>query len=768
MSSLASTRVRAHVEGIVQGVGFRPFVHRLAREQGLSGWVRNDARGVLLEVEGEAGEVQRFLGRLAQEPPALAMIERVRAEPRSPMGQAGFQILPSRRAGEAAAPVSPDVAPCRECLAELFDPADRRYRYPFINCTNCGPRFTIVRGVPYDRARTTMASFAMCAACLGEYEDPTSRRFHAQPNACPACGPSLSLIDRSGRSLAVEQPLATATAALLGGWILALKGVGGYHLACRADDEAAASELRRRKGRDCKPFAVMARDVAALGGLVHLTPLGEGLLLGRERPILLARRRSGARIADSVAPRSPELGVMLPSSPLHHLLLADVGTTLVMTSGNLSDEPTVHRDGDALDRLARVADLTLVHDRPIHARADDSVLASLSRGSGRPLMLRRSRGYAPVSLALPGAGAVRPLLACGAELKSAFCLAKGRRAWVGPHVGDLKNWETLRSFRAGIAHFEELFSVRPQLIAHDLHPDYLSTAYALQREEVELLAVQHHHAHLAACLAEHGERGPAIGAIYDGAGLGSDGSIWGGELLVGDLRGAERAGHLVPVRLPGGDAAAREPWRMACAWLLAAFGRELPPPRRIADRIGRKRWAQVTELAHSGTSSPLTTSVGRLFDAVAAMCGIATAVREEGRAAMELEWAAAGDERGAYPLPIVEGEALQLDARETVRAILADLRAGASTATVSARFHNGLSDATAAAVSLLAQRCGVGTAVLAGGVFQNRLLLERTAAGLTSAGLRVLVPMQLPPNDGAIAYGQAAVAAMTAARRDRD
>jgi hydrogenase maturation protein HypF len=765
MSSLAPTRVRARVEGIVQGVGFRPFVHRLAREEGLSGWVRNDARGVLLEVEGEAVEVERFLGRLAQEPPSLAMIERVRAEPRSPIGRAGFQILPSLGAGEPAALVSPDVAPCHECLAELFDPVDRRYRYPFINCTNCGPRFTIVRGVPYDRGRTTMAGFTMCATCLREYEDPASRRFHAQPNACPTCGPSLSLIDRSGRSLVCEQPLDAATAALLAGQILALKGVGGYHLACRADDEQAASELRRRKGREHKSFALMAGSLAALRGLVHLTALEEELLGARERPILLARRRSGAQVADSVAPRSPELGVMLPSSPLHHLLLADVATTLVMTSGNLSDEPTIHRDGEAQERLVGVADLTLAHDRPIHTRADDSVLASRSCGSGRPLMFRRSRGYAPVGLALPGA---RPLLACGAELKSTFCLAKGGRAWVGPHVGDLKNWETLRSFRAGIAHFEELFSVRPELIAHDLHPDYLSTAYALQRDGVDLLAVQHHHAHLAACLAEHGEHGPAIGAIYDGAGLGSDGAIWGGELLVGDLRAVERAGHLVPVRLPGGDAAAREPWRMACAWLLAAFERELPPPRRIAGSIGRKRWQQVTELACSGTSSPITTSMGRLFDAVAALCGIATAVREEGRAAMELEWAAARDEHGAYPLPIVEAETLQLDARETVRAILADLGAGAGIATVSARFHNGLSDATAAAVSLLAERRGVETAVLAGGVFQNRLLLRRTAESLASAGLRVLLPHQLPPNDGAIAYGQAAVAAMTVAGHERD
>jgi hydrogenase maturation protein HypF len=757
MSAAAPERVRARVEGIVQGVGFRPFVHRLAREHALTGWVRNDARGVLLEVEGKKEEVERFLARLADEPPPLARVEWVRAEPRRATGEGGFQILASQRAGEHAALVSPDVAPCRDCLSEMFDPGDRRYLYPFINCTNCGPRFTIVRGVPYDRSRTTMASFAMCAACQSEYEDPSSRRFHAQPNACAACGPSLSLIDGAGRVLAAENPLAAATAALHAGGILAVKGVGGYHLACRADDELAVSELRRRKRREEKPFALMAMDLAAVRRLVHVSPLEEDLLDARERPIVLARRRPGACVADSVAPRSPDLGVMLPSTPLHHLLLADAATTLVMTSGNLCDEPIAHVDEEALERLAGVADLMLVHDRPIHMRADDSVLASLGSGSRRPLLLRRSRGYAPASLAL--AHPVAPLLACGGELKSTFCLAKDSRAWVGPHIGDLKNWETLRSFRAGIAHFERLFAVRPEVLAHDLHPDYLSTAYALQREGVKLVAVQHHHAHLAACLAEHGERGPAIGAIYDGAGLGSDGAIWGGELLVGDLRCAVRAGQLQPVRLPGGDAAVREPWRMACAWLLAAFEDEMPPPGRIAGRIERERWEQVTELARSGLSSPTTTSMGRLFDAVAALCGIRMTVREEGRAAMELEWAAAPDETGAYPLPVVEAGLLRLDARETVRAILADLRAGASTAAVSARFHNAVSDATAAAVSLLARRCDVGIAVLSGGVFQNRLLLRRTADSLARAGLRVLIPERLPPNDGAIAYGQAAVAA---------
>ncbi|HYM67393.1 MAG TPA: carbamoyltransferase HypF, partial [Patescibacteria group bacterium] len=629
--------------------------------------------------------------------------------------------------------------------------------YPFINCTNCGPRFTIVRGVPYDRPRTTMAAFEMCAACRAEYEDPASRRFHAQPNACPACGPALRLTDHSGDELAGEDALAAAVAGLLAGRIVAVKGLGGYHLACRADDERAVAELRRRKRREEKPFALMALDLAALDGLVALTDAERELVSGRERPIVVARRRPGAPVATTVAPGSPDLGVMLPSTPLHHLLLADTGATLVMTSGNLGDEPIAYEDDDAVRRLGSIADMLLVHDRPIHVRADDSVVRSLAVGASSPLMLRRARGHVPESLPLPLP--TRPLLACGAELKSTFCLAKGSRAWVGHHIGDLKNWETLRSFRDGIAHFEGLFAVEPEVVAHDLHPDYLSTGYALQRDGVELVAVQHHHAHLAAVLAEHGERGPAIGAIYDGSGFGDDGTVWGGELLAGGLEHVERVGHLHPVRLPGGDAAAREPWRMACAWLIAALEGEAPMPPTIAGRVPQARWEQVAEMARRGTASPVTTSAGRLFDAVAALCGVRTTVREEGRAAMELEAVAAPREQGAYPLPLVDGDVLELDARETVRATLRDLAAGVPPALVSARFHNALADATARAVSQLAERRGVQIAVLSGGVFQNRLLLERCANALADSGLRVLIPRRLPPNDGAIAYGQAAVTA---------
>ncbi len=770
MKTIARTRLRARVEGVVQGVGFRPFVHRLARQHMLSGWVRNDARGVLLEVEGEAEAVERFLARLSGEPPPLAVVERVRAERLEPAGADGFRILPSRAAaepegadapGELAALVSADVAPCEDCLAELFDPGDRRHRYPFVNCTNCGPRFTIVRGVPYDRARTTMSAFDMCAACSAEYENPASRRFHAQPNACPVCGPTLRLVERSDRMLTGEDALAGAVAALLDGRIVAVKGVGGYHLACLADDERAVAQLRARKRREEKPFALMAAHLAAASALVELTPAERELMSGPERPIVIARRRDGVTVAKAVAPGSPDLGVMLASTPLHHLLLADAHTTLVMTSGNASDEPIAYRDEEALAGLSAIADAMLVHDRPIHMRVDDSIVRALDADVGRPLMLRRSRGYAPRSLALPLNA--RPMLACGAELKSTFCVASGSRAWVSQHIGDLRNWETLRSFREGIDHFQALFAVEPEVVAHDLHPDYLSTGYALAREGVELVAVQHHHAHLAAVLAEHGERGRAIGAIYDGSGLGSDGTVWGGELLLGDLTHAERIGHLHPVRLPGGDAAVREPWRMACAWLLAAFDGEAPLPASMVGRVDSERWEQVAEIARRGTSSPMTSSVGRLFDAVAALCGIRMTARDEGRAAIELEAAATcapASGRSAYPLPVLEDrQMLQLDARDTVRAIVEDLAAGTSPAAVSSRFHNGLADATARALSLLAQREGVGTVVLSGGVFQNRLLLERCTTRLADADLRVLIPRELPPNDGAISYGQAAVAA---------
>ncbi len=768
-------RARARVDGTVQGVGFRPYVYRLAGELRLGGWVRNDEQGVELEVEGAREAVEAFLERLPAEAPPMAIVERVSAEPRDPHEEHGFVIAPSANAGAPDAMVAPDIATCADCRAELRDPADRRYRYPFVNCTNCGPRFTIVRGVPYDRPRTTMAGFRMCATCLAEYEDPADRRFHAQPNACPVCGPRVRLLEVGGREISEDgradvggagevgagDAVARAARLLAAGAIVAVKGLGGYHLACRADDVAAVNALRARKHREERPFALMVADLAAAHRLAHIDEHEAALLEDLARPIVLVARRADAPVAEGVAPRAPDLGLMLAYTPLHHLLLDDLGgsVALVMTSGNASDEPIAYEDADARERLSAITDAFLVHDRPIHIRTDDSVARVLHSGHHRQVLpLRRSRGFVPGALRLP-LEARRPVLACGAELKSTFCVARARHAWVSHHIGDLRNWETLRSFREGVAHFEELFAVAPKIVAHDLHPDYLLSAYALERAGVELLGVQHHHAHLAAVLAEHGESGPAVGAIYDGSGYGSDATVWGGELLVGDLERFERVGHLRPAGLPGADRAVREPWRMACAWLAQATGDPQPAiPVDLLDRVDAERWAAVAGIAEQGVAAPITTSMGRLCDAVAAICGVRSVVTYEGQAAIELEALAHPSEPGTYEIPYTEG---QLDPRPAILGLVADLDAGASTAIVSARFHRGLGAATVRACVEVAAEAGLSLAVLAGGVFQNRLLLESVCAGLQSAGLRVLTPERLPPNDGAISYGQAAIAAAT-------
>lgn len=762
----AHRRVRLRVEGVVQGVGFRPYVHRLAGGLGLGGWVLNDARGVLAEVEGPADAVARFLARLPAEAPPLAAVERVACEERAVRGERAFAIRPSPGGAEPNAPISADGATCAACLAELLDPADRRHRYPFITCTDCGPRFTIVEGIPYDRARTTMAAFPMCAACRAEYEDPANRRFHAEPIACPDCGPVARLVDPAGAAVAGNgDAVATAAAALLAGRIVAVKGLGGYHLACRADDVRTVARLRARKHREDKPFALMVRDARAARALVVLGAEDERLLRSSAAPIVLAPRRDGVRVAPAVAPGSGDLGVMLPATPLHHLLVRDAGlAALVMTSGNLSDEPIAYEDADARTRLAGIADLLLVHDRPIAVRVDDSVVRVMPPRPPRPpLLLRRARGHVPRSVPLP-VPAAHPILGCGAELKCTFCLAKGDRAWMSHHLGDLRTWEVLRAYRAGVAHFETVFAAAPRTVVHDLHPDYLSTAYAQERagdDGIAVLAVQHHHAHFAACLAEHGwaPDGRAVGAILDGAGLGDDGTIWGGELLVGDTRGSVRAGHLHPVPLPGGDRAAAEPWRMACAWLGAADIEDVPPTLRRA--VPASRWAAVAALARSGRA-PVTTSAGRLFDAIAAIAGLRAVTTYEGQAAMELE-AAAAAYAGAvrpYPLDIVDGAGpLVLDARVTVAAAARDAAATAAPGTIAARFHGALAGACARGCAAAAEAHGLDTVVLSGGVWQNRLLLTAARHQLEARGLRVLVPERLPPNDGGIAYGQVAVAA---------
>jgi len=761
-------RMRARVEGTVQGVGFRPFVYRLAEELGLAGFVLNDAHGVLVEVEGSVEAVAEFMSRLAVEAPPLAVVEQVVWEGREPTGGSGFTIRPSPRGGAPDAAVTPDTATCADCLAELFDPADRRYLYPFINCTNCGPRFTIVRGIPYDRPFTTMSGFTMCARCQAEYDDPGDRRFHAQPNACPQCGPRLSLLGSAASGLdAADDALGAAAAALLRGQIVAVKGIGGFHLACLARDEDAVARLRARKHREDKPFALMAGDVASARGLVRLEADAVELLRSPARPIVLAPRLAGAAVAASVAPDSLELGVMLPYSPLHHLLLADVGEPVVLTSGNVSDEPIAYDDEDALARLGGIADLFLVHDRPIETRTDDSVLRVWgTRSTGqtpRVAVLRRSRGYVPTSLELSG-GTPRPLLAAGAELKSTFCVAKGARAWVSHHIGDLSNYETLCSYTDGIAHFERLFSLTPEVVAHDLHPDYLSTRYALEREDVELIGVQHHHAHLAACLGEHDEPGPAVGAIFDGSGYGSDGTVWGGELLVGDATGFSRVGSLRSIGLPGGDRAVRQPWRMACAWLSSALACDEPAiPPALVGVVDVRAWRQVAAMLRTGLRAPQTTSMGRLFDAVAALCGLRASVNYEGQAAIALEAACDPASGGAYPLNVARADGgdamLVLDPRPTVAAVAADVAAGVPVGVVASRFHAAVARATVDACAEVAGALGLEVVVLSGGVFQNRRLLESVTEGLGRAGLRVLIPERLPANDGGIAFGQAVVAA---------
>jgi hydrogenase maturation protein HypF len=763
MSVVTRRRVRARVQGTVQGVGFRPYVHRLAGEIGLAGYVLNDARGVLLEVEGDSPAVDRFLARLRPEAPPLAVVEQVTLDERVPQGPGPFTIRPSPRNERADAPVTPDSATCGDCLRELLDPADRRHRYPFINCTNCGPRFTIVRAIPYDRRLTTMAGFQMCQDCRAEYDDPANRRFHAQPNACARCGPSVRLVSGSAPDAPLafgDDGLREAAGALRAGRIVAVKGIGGFHLACRADDDRAVAALRARKHREDKPFALMVESVEAAETLAVLSDLERELLRGPQRPIVLASRRARAPVARSVAPEAPELGLMLPYTPLHHLLIADAAAgALVMTSGNASDEPIAFGDDDAVARLSGIADLLLLHDRPIQTRTDDSVLRVVAAPERRPLFLRRSRGYVPAGIALPG-GASRPLLACGAELKNTFCVAKGARAWVGHHIGDLENYETLVSFTEGIEHFQRLFATAPEAVAHDLHPEYLSTKWALAREDVRLVGVQHHHAHLAACLAEHREPGPAIGAIFDGTGYGVDGTVWGGELLVGDTASFERAGHLLGVRLPGGQRAIREPWRMACSWLGSLSGESPRIPEPLRGRVAEQTWKQVWRLSRGGPNSPVTTSVGRLFDAVAALCGVRACVNYEGQAAIELEAACDPGQHGSYPIAVAEnGGRLVIDPRETIDAVRSDVDAGVLTAVVASRFHAAIAAATVRACSALAQARGVDAVVLGGGVFQNRRLLEATAAGLRSNRLRVLVAQLLPTGDGGISYGQAAVAA---------
>jgi hydrogenase maturation protein HypF len=757
------------VRGIVQGVGFRPYVYALARGHGLSGTVRNDAEGVRIEVEGAPENLERFVRALEEDPPPLAMVESVDWQPLATLGGREFCIEESREGLRRQTLLSPDVATCDDCLAEVLDPADKRYRYPFTNCTNCGPRFTITRTVPYDRATTTMSGFTMCPDCLREYEDPADRRFHAQPNACPACGPRLRLLDKFGHLLHAkpDDPILRTARMLRGRAIVAIKGLGGYHLACDPFDERAVRTLRARKVRQDKPFALMACDLAQVHEICQVSPGEEALLTSPARPIVLLERRENTGVAEGVAPRQSTLGVMLAYTPLHHLLLRDAGIPLVMTSGNTSDEPIAYRDEEALDQLCEIADYFLIHDRMIHMRCDDSVVRTARE---IPYPIRRSRGYTPAPLRL-AADFRRHTLACGGELKNTFCLARGRHAFMSHHIGDMENYETLRSFREGIEHYSRLFDVSPELVAYDLHPEYLSTKYARELEETGLPAagVQHHHAHVASCLADN-ER-PAeervIGVALDGTGYGTDGAVWGGEFFEGSLkRGFTRLAHLDYAPLPGGSAAIRQPWRMALAQLISVYGEEdtMKLPLAAVQQAGERSVMLIARLVERKLNTPPTSSAGRLFDAVAALTGVPGTERTtyEGQAAVELELAACGPASRGYPFLLrPKDQGWIVETGEIIHEVVEDLMAGRATGEISSRFHRTMAEVVAAGCEKIRGAGGTTAVALSGGTFQNMLLLRQVIKLLEGKGFQVYRHRRVPANDGGLALGQAILADMT-------
>jgi len=750
---------RLRIRGTVQGVGFRPWVHRVASEEGLTGSVRNDAAGVVVELFGPRVAVERVRSRLECERPAAARVREIREERIPGPGPRSFAILASAGDAERRVSIPPDLGLCDACLHEIREPGDRRHLYPFTNCTDCGPRFTIATDVPYDRRTTTMSAFAMCADCRREYEDPADRRFHAEPIACPACGPRVAWLDADGRPIEVEDPIDAAAAALRDGGIVAVRGLGGFHLACDATASEALKRLRERKRREAKPFAVMVADLDAARRLARVGEEEARLLESPESPIvLLAARPDGDALAAEVAPGLSLVGVMLAYTPLHQLLLAAVGRPLVMTSANLADEPIAVSNAEALARLRGIADAFLVHDREIANRCDDSIARVIC---GAPVVLRRARGWVPRPISVP-APFPEPVLACGAQQRNAVCLGVGDLAFPGPHVGDLETPEAFDAFREGIERLERFVGVRAEVLAYDLHPDYLSTRYARERRARRRIAVQHHHAHVASALAEHGSRGPALGLAWDGTGFAPDGSAWGGELLRVEGAACERLGTFRPVALAGGERAIREPWRVALALLVDAFDGD-PPLSAISlfERVDGARVAAVRSLLDLRVQTVPAHGVGRLFDGVGALVLGMPCARYEGEVALAWNLAADPSERRPYPIALGAADAppLEADLRPMVRAVVADLARGVAAATIAGRFHETL----AFAAEVLARRAVAAgdeglPVVLTGGCFQNPLLAERVRSRLR-ARHRVLLHREIPPGDGGVALGQAMVAA---------
>ena len=752
-------RRKIKVEGIVQGVGFRPYVFRLAEEKGIRGWITNTPGGIEIEAEGEKVVLDEFVNDLPRLAPPLAYIDRIMvSDGMVPQGYGEFSILESPLGAERTALISPDIATCPDCLRELFSPQDRRFSYPFLNCTNCGPRYSIIQDIPYDRERTTMKVFSMCPLCRAEYEDPRNRRFHAQPNACWDCGPRLWL---KGEPTAEKDPIQASYHLLKEGKVLAIKGLGGFHLAVDATNSEAVRRLRERKGREEKPFAIMVKDVAMIREFCEVSREEEKALLQPSRPIVLLRKlnRPTPLIAEQVAPNNKFLGVFLPYTPLQALLFSleeerGKPLALVMTSGNLSEEPIAYRDEEAERRLGGIADQFLLHNREIHVRADDSVVRIVA---GQEMVLRRSRGYAPRPIRLLSPSRAR-ILGTGAELKNTICLYKGQNAFLSQHIGDLENYETFAFFQETIRHLERILEIEPQAVAYDYHPGYLSTQYALSREGLERIPIQHHHAHLCSAMAEHQLEGPCLGIICDGTGYGTDGKIWGCEFLVGDYLDFHRFGHLQYIPLPGGQVSIKKPYRMALSYLYAIFGEsfeEIP----FCQRFPTEEVRVIKRLLESGFNSPMVSSMGRLFDAVSSLLRIRDEITFEGQAALALEMSIEEGWEGHYEY-VLEKEpgGTIVDPAPLITGILRDLQAGVSTARIAASFHNTVVRFLLEFAGRMGKETSLDRVVLSGGVFQNVYLLKKLRKGLVEAGLIPIIHQRVPPNDGGIALGQVAIA----------
>jgi hydrogenase maturation protein HypF len=786
MSKAARQSLRSasiSVRGIVQGVGFRPFVYGLAVKHNLKGWVYNTSEDVKIEVEGAAKAIEKFGQELETKAPPLAHIESVTIEDHPPRGYKNFEIRQSQAQAGQYQLISPDVATCQACLGELLNPEDRRYRYPFTNCTNCGPRFTIIADMPYDRPQTTMRYFRMCPQCRAEYDNPRDRRFHAQPNACPKCGPQVQLVDNRGNLVNKSNPIAAASQLLKEGKIVAIKGLGGFLLACDATNDTVVKTLRRRKKRSSKPFAIMVATVDEAKRHCYVSPEEKKLLTSPQSPIVLMRWKEASSVSREVAPNLQFLGIMLPYTPLHHILLRDTGLPLVMTSGNLSEEPIARDNDEALRRLSGIADYFLIHNRDIYSRYDDSV-AMIERGTSQ--LIRRARSYAPYPIRLPFK--TRQVLGCGAEEKNTFCLTKDNYAFLSQHIGDMENMETLEHFDSTISLYKRLFHVQPEIVAYDLHPDYLATKYARELGEsgIKLIPVQHHHAHIASCLADNGLEAPVIGVAFDGTGMGADGNIWGGEFLVADYRNYKRVGHLEYLPLPGGAAAIKRPYRTAVGYILTLLGEDALNAVIATLNEMKGKQSQLASIGQVGEveievikrqierkiNSPLTSSMGRLFDAISALLGIRGEIDYEGQAAVELEMAAYSSviARGisgeaipnvqeSYPYHIIEDEGIRVvRLRDLLSAVIEDLRQGISKGRISVKFHNTVAQMINEVCHLIADETGISQVSLSGGVFQNRLLLRKTVNLLESSGFQVFTHRQVPCNDGGISLGQAVIA----------